>query len=253
MDSQDLLQHRSSGTYFTLTWLSFHPQSFYLYFPFLSSVIWNFGGFFALLSFSLNKNPWVLCSCSFFEIDGRSVWFSHFLDEYYFLGPYEFFFFFSFRVFWMCLFAMFCFASCCASIRRRWWHPIPVLLPGKSRGQRTLVGCSLWGRTRLSDFTFTFHFHALEKEMATHSRVLALRIPGTEQPGGLPSMGSQRVRYDWSDLAAAAAAAAAAAILSIIAAVKTRNSSVHSDFLMVQRLRLYFHCRGPNFNPWSGN
>ena len=61
--------------------------------------------------------------------------------------------------------------------------------------------------TRLSDFTFTFHFHALEKEMATHSSVLARRIPGTEEPGGLPSMGSHRVGHDWSDLAAAAAAA----------------------------------------------
>ena len=46
-------------------------------------------------------------------------------------------------------------------------------------------------QTRLSDFTFTFHFHALEKEMATHSSVLAWRIPGTEEPSGLPSMGSQ--------------------------------------------------------------
>ena len=55
----------------------------------------------------------------------------------------------------------------------------------------------------LSDFTFTFHFHALEKEMATHSSVLA-RIPGTEEPGGLPSTGSYRVGHDWSDLAAAA-------------------------------------------------
>ena len=62
--------------------------------------------------------------------------------------------------------------------------------------------------TRLSDFTFTFHFHALEKEMATHSSVLAWRIPGTAEPGGLPSMGQHRVRHDWSDLAAAAAAAA---------------------------------------------
>ena len=58
-------------------------------------------------------------------------------------------------------------------------------------------------RTRLSDFTFTFHLHALEKEMATHSSVLAWRIPGTGEPGGLPSMGSCRVRHDWSDLAAA--------------------------------------------------
>ena len=61
-------------------------------------------------------------------------------------------------------------------------------------------------RTRLSDFLFTFHFHALEKEMAIHSRVLAWRIPGTAEPGGLPSMGSHRVGPDLSDLAAAAAA-----------------------------------------------
>ena len=61
-------------------------------------------------------------------------------------------------------------------------------------------------QTRLSDFTFTFHFHALEKEMATHSSVLAWRIPGTGEPGGLPSMGWHRVGHDWSDLAAAAAA-----------------------------------------------
>ena len=51
-------------------------------------------------------------------------------------------------------------------------------------------------RTRLSNFTFTFHFHALEKEMATHSSVLAWRIPGTGEPGGLPSMGSHRVGHD---------------------------------------------------------
>ena len=57
--------------------------------------------------------------------------------------------------------------------------------------------------TWLSNFTFTFHFHALEKEMATHSSVLAWRIPGTGEPGGLPSMGSCRVGHDWSDLAVA--------------------------------------------------
>ena len=61
-------------------------------------------------------------------------------------------------------------------------------------------------RTRLRDFTFTFHFHALEEEMATHSSVLAWRIPGSGEPGGLPSMGLHRVGDDWSDLAAAAAA-----------------------------------------------
>ena len=69
-----------------------------------------------------------------------------------------------------------------------------------------LVHGVLKGRTRPSDFTFTFHFPALEKEMATHSSVLAWRIPGMGEPGGLPSMGSHRVRHDWSDLAAAAAA-----------------------------------------------
>ena len=59
--------------------------------------------------------------------------------------------------------------------------------------------------TWLSDFTFTFHFHAREKEIATHSSVLAWRIPGTGEPGGLPSMRSHRVGHDWSDLAGAAA------------------------------------------------
>ena len=57
---------------------------------------------------------------------------------------------------------------------------------------------------QLSDFTFTFHFHALEKEMATHSSVIPWRIPGTGEPLGLPSMGSHRVGHDWSDLAVAA-------------------------------------------------
>ena len=78
-------------------------------------------------------------------------------------------------------------------LRRRQWYPTPVLLPGKSHGQRSLVGCSPRGhecQTQLSDFVFTFHFHALEKEMETHSSVLAWRIPGTGEPGGLLSMGS---------------------------------------------------------------
>ena len=92
---------------------------------------------------------------------------------------------------------------------RRQWHPTPALLPGKSYGWRSLVGCSPWGRcvhgTRLSDFPFTFHLHALEKEMATHSSVLAWGIPKMGEPGGLPSLGSHRVGHDWSDLAAAAA------------------------------------------------
>ena len=69
---------------------------------------------------------------------------------------------------------------------------------------------------RLSDFTLTFYFHALEKEMATHSSVLAWRIPGTEESGGLPSMGSHRVGHDWSDLAAAAAELKSVCIFQIV-------------------------------------
>ena len=61
-------------------------------------------------------------------------------------------------------------------------------------------------QTQLRDFTFTFHFYALEKEMATHFSVLAWRIPGMAEPSGLPSMGSHKVGHNWSDLAAAAAA-----------------------------------------------
>ena len=110
------------------------------------------------------------------------------------------------------------------------WQTTPIILPGKSHGQRNLVYFSPWGRkeldrterqtltkyylyanwkslvgyspwvaqsqTQLSGFTFTFHFHALEKEMATHSSVLAWRIPGMTEPGGLPSMGSHRVGRD---------------------------------------------------------
>ena len=82
---------------------------------------------------------------------------------------------------------------------RRQWHPTPVLLPGKSHGWRSLVGCSPWGYKELDtteQLHFTFYFHALEKEMATHSRVLAWRIPGMGEPGELPSMGSHRVGHD---------------------------------------------------------
>ena len=77
---------------------------------------------------------------------------------------------------------------------RRQWHPTPVLLPGKSHGWRILVAAVhgvAQSQTQLSNFTFTFDFHALEKETATHSSVLSWRIPGTGEPGGLPSMGLQ--------------------------------------------------------------
>ena len=89
--------------------------------------------------------------------------------------------------------------------RRRQWHPTPVRLPGKSHGRRSPEGCSPWGREELDKTERRhFHFHALEKEMATHSSVLAWRIPGTGEPGGLPCMGSHRVGHNWSNLAAAA-------------------------------------------------
>ena len=78
-----------------------------------------------------------------------------------------------------------------------WWY---TGKPG------VLKSMGLQSRTRLSDFTFTFYFHAFEKEMATHSSVLSWRIPGKAEPGGLPSMGLHRVGHDRSDLAAAAAA-----------------------------------------------
>ena len=87
-------------------------------------------------------------------------------------------------------------------------------------------------QTRVSDFTFTFHFHALEKEMETHSSVLTWRIPGTGEPGGLPSMGSHRVTHDWGDLAAAAAAAAACTSLML-------DFSINSDILSKFYHQLY--------------
>ena len=94
---------------------------------------------------------------------------------------------------WVHLFVL---LSICSSTRRRKWQPTPVFLPGESQGQRRLVGCRLWGRTVRHDWSDLACMHALEKAMATHSSVLAWRIPG---------MGSHRVRHDWHDLAAAAA------------------------------------------------
>ena len=78
---------------------------------------------------------------------------------------------------------------------RRQWHPTPVENPMEGGTWWAAVHGVAEGRTRLSDFTFTFHFHALEKEMATYSSVLAWRIPGTGEPVGLPSMGSHRVGH----------------------------------------------------------
>ena len=85
----------------------------------------------------------------------------------------------------------------CISLMNSEWQPTPVLLPGPmDRGAWwAAVHGVLKSRTRLGDFTFTFHFHALEKEIATHSSALAWRIPGMGEPGGLPSLPS-RVGHD---------------------------------------------------------
>ena len=88
--------------------------------------------------------------------------------------------------------------TCLVSPRRQ-WHPTPVLLPGKSHGWRSLVGCSPWGCEEL-DMTERLHFRfslsSIGERNGTHSSVLAWRIPGTGEPGGLPSMGSHRVGHD---------------------------------------------------------
>ena len=84
-------------------------------------------------------------------------------------------------------------------LQRRQWHPLQssCLENPMDRGAwKAVVHGVAEGRTRLSNFTFTFHFHALENEMATHSSVLAWRIPGTGEPGGLLSLGSHRVGHD---------------------------------------------------------
>ena len=111
---------------------------------------------------------------------------------------------------------------CLPNSTRRMMHGLNTTAHGGGEGNGSPLQCSClenpmdggawWAavhgvaqsRTRLSNFTFTFHFPALEKAMAAHSSALAWRIPWTEEPGGLLSMGSHRVGHDWSDLAAAA-------------------------------------------------
>ena len=92
-------------------------------------------------------------------------------------------------------------------MQRRKWQPTPVLLPRESCGQRSLVGLVSMGSHRVGhNWSDLACMHALEKEMATHSSILAWKIPGTEEPGGLPSLGSHRDRHNWSDLVVAAVA-----------------------------------------------
>ena len=101
-------------------------------------------------------------------------------------------------------------------------------------------------RTRLSDFTFTFHFHALEKEMATHSSVLAWRIPGTGEPGGLPSMGSHRVGHNWSDLAAVVVAQS----FSIFGCKEYNESGFGVDHLVMSMCRVFSCGVGTGYFLW---
>ena len=92
-----------------------------------------------------------------------------------------------------------CLEAVAIQVGRRQWHTTPVLLPGKSHGQRSLVGYSPWGPEEM-DTTERLHFHfslsCIGEGNGNHSSVLAWRIPGTAEPGGLPSMGSHRVRHD---------------------------------------------------------
>ena len=107
--------------------------------------------------------------------------------------------------------------------------------------------------TWLSDFTFTFHFHALEKEMATYSNVLAWRIPGTVEPGGLPSMRSHRVGYDWSDLGVAAKQKSLRGIIFLSDNYKW--ISILNGFLGGSRHRestcQWRRCKRWEFDPWG--
>ena len=103
--------------------------------------------------------------------------------------------------------------------------------------------------TLLSDFTFTFHFHALEREMATHSSVLAWRIPGTGEPGGLPSMGSHRVWHDWSDLAAATAVFISIFMINeLMSKLYLRDSY---DVIMKCKQFTYFLCVKSTITSWA--
>ena len=92
------------------------------------------------------------------------------------------------------------------SRQRRQWHPTPVLLPGKSHGRRSLVGCSSWGLEE-SDTTERLHFHfslsCIGEGTGTPLQCSCLENPRDGETGGLPSLGSHRVGHDWSDLAAA--------------------------------------------------
>ena len=127
------------------------------------------------------------------------VVFSSLCFSQFFSGRYNFCFPLFARSIYCTLFLLDFFDFAYGCIWRRQWHPTPVLLPGKSHGQRSLVGYNPWG-CEASDTTERLHSHfslsGIGEEVATHSSVLAWRIPGTGEPGGLLSMGSHRVGHD---------------------------------------------------------
>ena len=106
------------------------------------------------------------------------------------------------------------------------------------REQNSPVIVCLLDYSHPSDFTFNFHFHALEMEMATHTSVLAWRIPGMGEPGGLPSVGSHRVGHDWSDLAAAAAVGIKCCLIVLLIFIRLVTNDL-SIFLCVLIVYLY--------------
>ena len=102
-------------------------------------------------------------------------------------------------------------------------------------------------QTQLSNLTFTFHFHALEKEMATHSSILAGRIPGMGELGGLPSMGSHRVGHNWSDLAAAAAFSFTNLNITAQFFIPKVSDERYADYL-IKYLWVHLMCSSLSFN-----
>ena len=156
--------------------------SLFLYFAYLNFI------YLSPSSEETITQPFLGCYCCYsYYYYGVDPW----IKWVYTVGVHLYADFFQWQILWYC--------TVCICLNQ--WHPTPVLLPGKS-----MDGGAWWAavhgvaksRTQLSDFTFTFHFDAMEKEMATHSSVLAWRIPGTEEPNGLLSVGLHRVGHDWA-------------------------------------------------------
>ena len=131
-------------------------------------------------------------------------------------------------------------------VQRRQWQPTPALLPGKSHRRRSLVGCSPWGREE-SDTTGRLHFHfdALEKEMATDCSVLAWKIPGTAEPGGLPSMGLQ----SWTRLKRLSSSSSRVRLITFKCHMLLFSPDIFSCY---EEVLIAFQCRGCRFRSLVG-